>query len=134
TLRIAAAGSDLVGPEGEAARIGFAIEKVEIMLPDEELRGIDRIQSRLVAIENSISIVVDARAPSRADGDAQKSQIGPISGRFQKRLRGNSRLALPISLKLSIATEQESAWRSVVDSAHDQVTISRARLRHEQVD
>src|SRR5213596_1932032 len=100
------------------------------MLPDEKLRGINRTHLWLVAIKNSISIVVDARAPSRADGDAQESQLGSISGGLQKRLRSNRRFILPISLKLAIASEQKGARRSVVGTAHDQVTIARGRLRH----
>src|SRR5438132_12482602 len=105
-----------------------------MMLPDKKLCRVNRIQPRFVAVENSISIAVDAQAASRADGHTQESQLGPISGGLQKRLRSKSRLALPISLKLSIAAEQESAWRSVVDSSHDQIAIARARLRHQQVD
>ena len=100
------------------------------MLPDKKLCRVNRIQPGFVAVENSISIAVDAQAPARADGHTQESQLGSISGRLQKRLRSNSRLALPIGLKLSIATEQESARRSVVGSAHDQIAIARARLRH----
>src|SRR3989442_15099183 len=70
---VIAARSNLVSPEGQATRIRLAIEKVEIMLPDEELRRVNRIQPCLVAIENSISIAVDTQAPSRADGHAEKS-------------------------------------------------------------
>src|SRR5713226_8423206 len=83
--RVVAARSNLVGPEGQPARIRFAIEEVQIMLPHEKLRRINRIQPCLVAIENSISVAVDAQAASRADGHAQKSQLGSVSGRLQKR-------------------------------------------------
>lgn len=42
-LRVCAAGGDFVGPEGEAGGVGLAVEEVEVVLANEELRVVNGI-------------------------------------------------------------------------------------------
>ena len=52
-LLVGAAGGDLVNPEGEPARVGLAIQEVEVMLANEERSFVDRVG------RGSAGIVVD---------------------------------------------------------------------------
>src|SRR5436190_2009438 len=44
---IGAAGSDLIGPEGEARSVGLTIEKIVIVLADKILRVVNHVRRRL---------------------------------------------------------------------------------------